>query len=247
MPETKQPKLNDLQMQAKLAAKKNKVVEAVKYLQKDGKNKNQNYNYVSESQTVNAIRGELVKVGLSFAIESDRIENIRERKTRNGVLDIYVLHLLCSFTDTGTGFRETHSWFGESTDMLDKAISKAYTAGQRHFLLKNFLIPTGDDPEATEWDEPNSTQEKSNQRAREFEEEINKPPKMHDDEKVIMGLIQQNLAAKESVVIAINDLQKDIWDMARKYPDSEEAMMKLLDWPKFQAYIQDIKEKANEL
>ena len=41
-------------------------------------------------------------------------------------------------------------WAGSGDDPADKGLYSAYTGAVKYFLMKAFLIPTGDDPEADE-------------------------------------------------------------------------------------------------
>ena len=54
------------------------------------------------------------------------------------------------FLDGETGASIKKPWRGYGTDKEDKGGYKAMTGGEKYFLLKTFLIPTGDDPEATD-------------------------------------------------------------------------------------------------
>jgi hypothetical protein len=52
-----------------------------------------------------------------------------------------------SLLDGESGERLDFPWVGAGTDKGDKGIYKALTGGAKYFLLKMFLIATGDDPE----------------------------------------------------------------------------------------------------
>jgi hypothetical protein len=72
-------------------------------------------------------------------------------ETRHPVGDkgsvLTVLEMTMSFHDGETGERMDYFWRGYGTDKEDKGGYKAMTGAEKYFLLKTFLIPTGDDPE----------------------------------------------------------------------------------------------------
>jgi hypothetical protein len=73
----------------------------------------------------------------------------REYTTDRGKQSV-VTTVVVAFTfadgDTGAMFRS--EWAGQGDDPADKGLYKAYTGALKYFLMKTFLIPTGDDPEA---------------------------------------------------------------------------------------------------
>jgi hypothetical protein len=52
--------------------------------------------------------------------------------------------------DTETGESLVVEWAGSGSDKGDKGLYKAMTGAEKYVLLKTFLVPTGDDPEAEE-------------------------------------------------------------------------------------------------
>jgi len=136
---------------AKLSQKKNKVVQAVTYVQKTGDNKMQGYKYATDEEVLKHIRTALVEAGLSFSVEATGFEITHDIPTRQGNAMKYIkIDLVCSLTDTETGYMERCQWFGAAADSGDKALYKAFTGGIKYFLMKTFLLPTGNDPEADE-------------------------------------------------------------------------------------------------
>lgn len=138
----------ELTLSAKLAAKKSKVRECVKGIVKEGQNKFQNYKFAQEKDVVVAVRAALIEIGLDFSMEAGSCEISHKIPTKTGEMEHFVLHLVCTLTDTETGFSERSPWIAGAADSGDKAIQKAFTSGEKYFLMKTFLIPTGDDLEA---------------------------------------------------------------------------------------------------
>lgn len=127
-----------------LAKKLSEVMAAVERIPKHGRNTFHNYDYATEADIVAAIRGELSKrsVILLPAITGRSREPVGEKGSVLTHLDMEF-----TFIDGDSGEMITRPWLGVGSDKDDKAGYKAMTGGEKYFLLKTFLIPTGDDPE----------------------------------------------------------------------------------------------------
>jgi hypothetical protein len=128
----------------KLAAKLAEVMAAVERIPKNGHNSFHHYDYATEADIVAAVRQELAarQVMLFPAITGSSREPVGDKGS-------VLTHLLMEFTfvDGESGEQITRPWLGAGTDKEDKGAYKAMTGGEKYFLLKTFLIPTGDDPE----------------------------------------------------------------------------------------------------
>lgn len=124
----------------KLAA----VMKAVERIPKHGHNSFHNYDYATEADIVAAVRNELASRNVIClpSIGGRERESIGEK-------GMVLTHLDMTFTfiDGDSGEREVCPWLGAGADKEDKGVYKAMTGGEKYFLLKTFLIPTGDDPE----------------------------------------------------------------------------------------------------
>lgn len=120
------------------------VMAAVERIPKRGRNDFHKYDYATESDIVATVRDELAKrhVMLLPGIESVAREPVGEK---GSVLT--TLEMRFTFIDGESGERLVFRWFGCGTDKEDKGLYKAMTGGEKYFLLKTFLMPTGDDPE----------------------------------------------------------------------------------------------------
>lgn len=105
---------------------------------KSGRNEHFKYDYVQESDVVTLFRPLLAKHGV-FVFHSV------EEEHREGTLTRITVRYTFSCYDTGESFSVLGKGYG--VDNQDKGIYKALTGCHKYFLLKNFNLPTGDDPE----------------------------------------------------------------------------------------------------
>lgn len=126
----------------KLAA----IMAAIERIPKRGHNDFHHYDFVTEADILTAIRHELASrhVMLLPAITGTQRDAVGEK---GSVLTTLTMEF--TFVDGDTGESLTRPWVGSGTDKEDKGAYKAMTGGEKYFLLKTFLIPTGDDPEQT--------------------------------------------------------------------------------------------------
>jgi hypothetical protein len=126
----------------KLAA----VLGAITRIPKRGWNDHFKYNFATEQDISDALRHLLAEAGVFVfsSIESiDRRENVVNGKTKI-LTEVRTLH---TFIDADSGERFAVKGAGDGEDNSDKGIYKAFTGAMKYFLMKNFLISTGDDPE----------------------------------------------------------------------------------------------------
>lgn len=124
----------------KLAA----VMKAVERIPKNGHNSFYNYDYATEADIVAAVRNELASRNV---ICLPTIGNRHREPVGEKGMVLTHLDMTFTFVDGDTGEREVCPWLGAGADKEDKGVYKAMTGGEKYFLLKTFLIPTGDDPE----------------------------------------------------------------------------------------------------
>lgn len=128
----------------KLLAKLHEIQKEVEYMQKDGRNSAQGYNFLSERQITETFKGLLEKHGILFYYSST-IKSVEPTPSGKQVrTDVEVQY---AFVDVETG--ESHSGVaaGQGTDANDKGVYKAITGAIKYVFMKTFMIPTGDDPE----------------------------------------------------------------------------------------------------
>ena len=122
---------------AKLAQKIAKVMGAVDRIEKKGFNAHHKYNFAQETDVLDALRGPLTEAGLVIVPRIDSAE----------AGPIARVNMTFTILDIETGYAIESGWVGLGQDSQDKGINKAATACCKYFLLKLFLIPTGDDPD----------------------------------------------------------------------------------------------------
>lgn len=155
----------------KLVKKLTEVMQEVKYIQKKGFNSFNNYKYATESDVAEKVREELANrcvMMIPNIIET----SYREHTNRKGNTEyITKVRMEFKFIDGETGEELIFHSEGEGQDAGDKGIYKAITGAQKYALMKAFMIPTGDDPEADNGvDERNSNND-------------NKQPKQHQTQQ----------------------------------------------------------------
>jgi hypothetical protein len=170
-------------------SKISKVMSQVNRVPKNGFNKFHKYAYATESDLTESIRPILIEARLAF------FSTVLEQ-TREGEFTKVKMEFTLADLDTGETLKSTY--WGEGQDKGDKGLYKAYTGATKYFLMKTFLIPTGDDPEGdTTVDERN---------------ENNKPVKLASEKQLnlITNLLKKNVSDKFSFEDLHSVLQQKI-------------------------------------
>lgn len=138
------------QQALKLVKKLAAVMKAVHHVPKRGRNTFHNYDYATEADIVATVRQELADrdVMLIPGIGTQTREPVGEKGEF-----LTTLEMDFTFMDGESGETLTKAWRGAGSDKGDKGLYKAMTGAEKYFLLKTFLIPTGDDPERDSKDE----------------------------------------------------------------------------------------------
>lgn len=130
-------------MASQLAAKLAKIMGEITHVAKNGKNTFHGYQYAMESDMLAAVRGKLAEAHI-FVLTGVSSVEIRDTPKDGFLTTIRTTH---TFVDGETGETLEASSAGQGTDKGDKGVFKAITGATKYFISKNFLIPTGDDPE----------------------------------------------------------------------------------------------------
>ncbi len=115
--------------------------------EKDGKNRHQSYEYITEKQYKNNFKAALAAAGLDFKssmLEYQFIPSISDK------MNMMIAKFQFEIIDRETGEREVYPAFGTGADTGDKGLYKAYTGAIKYFLANNFLVAEGNDPESDE-------------------------------------------------------------------------------------------------
>jgi hypothetical protein len=155
------------------------VRKAVPYLQKEAKG--HQYNYVSSSQVLSAVRRRMDEVGLMLI---PTITNTKVTAENDGKRTTYFTELWIDFTWVNAEKPDElwkSSWYGQGIDIAgEKGVGKALTYAEKYYLLKTFNI-------ATDKDDPDSFQDKqegtNGRREPRNSTSANKPPARQTEEK----------------------------------------------------------------
>lgn len=145
------------------------VMGDVAHIEKRGKNATFNYNYALDTDILLAVRKSFIEHGLVLFQRMLGYEK-RPITTKSGevadgrTIVTYEFRLV----DIETGEYVTFEWANEANDTQDKGFAKCSTLAQKYFLIRNFMIDTGDladDPDSgmTEPTPTRSGAAKSNQ------------------------------------------------------------------------------------
>jgi hypothetical protein len=115
-----------------------KVMSQVDRVPKTGHNAFHKYDYVTESDLVEKIRGFLA---------AENIIILPSVKSVDRAGDLTNAEIEFVFADGDSGETHTAVMWGCGQDKSDKGIYKAYTGAVKYMLMKTFLVSTGDDPE----------------------------------------------------------------------------------------------------
>lgn len=121
------------------------IQNELKTIEKDGKNTQQHFDYVSEAQVKAILQKKLSEHGIQI-IPSYEIVNLWTDQTSKGYKLNYA-SVLGEFVITNGQEQRVGRMPGVGMDSGDKAIYKAETGAQKNFLMQLFLMSTGDDPE----------------------------------------------------------------------------------------------------
>jgi len=202
----------------KLVKKLAKVMDQVKYIEKKGYNKFHKYHYATESDVSEKVREVLAEndvIMLPDIVDHATREHINQRGNKEYIATVTVKF---TFIDGETGEQLSIHGIGEGQDAGDKAVYKAITGATKYALMKTFMIPTGDDPEADSGvDERNQSNKNTNtlitpEQVGTLKTEALKMAKLHDmplDEvfkKINVTNIEQ--LTKQQADTHINNLRK---------------------------------------
>lgn len=133
-----------------LVRKLSEVMAAVKRIPKNGVNRFHNYKYAMESDVLDVVRDELSKRNVMM-LPRVLSEKIASHATKSGGAEYIGTVTVCfDFHDGDSGETLPVITVGQGQDAGDKSFYKALTGATKYALMKTFLIPTGDDPDADE-------------------------------------------------------------------------------------------------
>lgn len=132
----------------RLAAKLAEIIAAVGHIEKKGVNDFHKYRYAQDADILAAIRPHLAERHV-IIVPTLVSQTWHEVTTRNGQVEqIARVVMEYAVLDGDTGEELRFRMPGEGQDRGDKGTYKAVTGATKYALMKLFLLPTGDDPEA---------------------------------------------------------------------------------------------------
>lgn len=185
MGEAERTVANDVPAKPKgLVSKLAEVMQAVERVAKRGRNEFHKYDYVTEADLADAIRGELAKRQLfifphvkkyeRIPIEVETLkwdEKLRMKVPTARKTQLAEIEVEWTFVDGETGQERTIMVPGVGEDNVDKGFYKAFTGSEKYMLMKSFLIPTGDDPEKDSKEEASDARKEGTVKAQEVAQE----------------------------------------------------------------------------
>ena len=163
--------VSDMEIRAKFFSKMSRITGAVGTLTKDATNEFHHYGYVSAANVLETLAPLMAKENIALISETLEV----------GIDDkVYMPKYQFTFVCGDTGFMFPCIWFGETVHTSnkgtrdDKALNKSATISQKYFLLKTFLIATGDDPDGDKGDagrKPQKKQSKSKSKVKAWNED----------------------------------------------------------------------------
>lgn len=137
-------KVKDTSERAALFAKLARVMGKLNDLPQDAFNNYHKYHYTSAKTVLSAIRKAMSEENI--AVIPNVVQVVTEGK-------LYIVTYEFTFVCGDTGSTYTTTWYGEAQNVNrsgrdDKALNKCATTAQKYFLLKTFLVGTGDEPDA---------------------------------------------------------------------------------------------------
>jgi hypothetical protein len=201
----KTAKTETIQAPQGLAAKLMKLREVMNSFawEKDGKNRHQSYEYITEKQYKNNFKAALAAAGLDFKssmLEYQFIPAISDK------MNMMIAKFEFKIIDRETGEEEVYPAFGTGADMGDKGLYKAYTGAIKYFLANNFLVAEGNDPESDEEEmrnvKPAYVPPERREEIRETITNQNEPATEEQLEAIALGIEALQEAGVEDEVIA---------------------------------------------
>lgn len=119
------------------------VTAAIKRVPKSGKNTYFHYDYAMEGDVVDALRGLLAENNLAVLPPTVLTWERGDPDAKGQFLTRVQYQFGLGDCETGETFEST--WWAEAQDNADKSFNKAATSGLKYWLLKSFLVSTGDD------------------------------------------------------------------------------------------------------
>jgi len=121
-----------------------KIMGEMTRLPKRGHNDFHHYAYVTQEDVYDVVRKALAENKIGFFPAMTGIELVTTNKV-DKVVNKTRIYFQMTFADGESGATISLPWIAEAVDDQDKATSKASAQAEKYFLLRTFIISTGDD------------------------------------------------------------------------------------------------------
>lgn len=153
------------------------VMNACRYMPKDGYNDYQKYKYATAAGMFAKINDALTAEGLYTTLATE-LQDMRELTTAKGNVEKFVVvKVQIRVCDAETGESVVFEGLGSGQDLGDKAIAKAQTMALKYAYIGGLCIAMADDPEAGNYPPQNYPPQNYQQPARQ-----NYPPPQSSQE-----------------------------------------------------------------
>jgi len=124
------------------------IAKDCQYAQKDAKNQQQGYKYVSAAHILGKVNESLVAHNVCSVPDYSIVESKETTTAKGAKWQLVNVKLQLQIIDADTGESVIVTSLGTGTDPGDKATAKAQTMALKYAWLTALNIETGDDPEA---------------------------------------------------------------------------------------------------
>jgi hypothetical protein len=121
------------------------IMAEISRIPKRGRHSNLRYDYVQEADLMDLLRDRMADQGVVIFPSVRAHQMLESRDDRGRVNFLTTVTLEITMIDSESGDELTTTWIGQGMDAGDKGYYKAYTGAIKYFMLKTFLISTGDE------------------------------------------------------------------------------------------------------
>lgn len=180
------------------------------------------YKAVGSTQVLATIRPKMDELKLLLIPSVTDVKTTIE-KTATGVMKPFTeINMNFKWIDTETGETMEVPWYAQGTDQGgERGAGKAYTYGEKYFLLKFFHVPTEkDDPDATKRRKDGQEKMRGTEAGRETNERMRLEIKQIAEE-----LSKNNEERKEALIKALTEDKKNEYEGVKKIEEIKDAAL----------------------
>ena len=160
-----------------IGIKLNKVMEACRYMTKDGRNDFQKYDYTTAASIFGKINEAMTAQGLYVTTKFDLVEAQTVTTARGNTEKFVAMKATITVHDAYDAKESVQfEGYGSGQDAGDKAIMKANTAALKYAYIGGLCISMGDDPEDDRGTTSYQPADKLDAAARKYKQMVAEPP-----------------------------------------------------------------------